>query len=574
MTSELRRRLLITVGALAGVWLLRSIPLPGVSLATLGDPHDPAVARVRSAYLDQASLGGHGFMPYVSGSMLATLIAFLRAPRRAGPDSRAPGWIPGEPRLALVLSLVFAGIGGCSTGLWLQNPGFPGVTLVRSPGPMFVMTVGATVMGATMLITALAWLISSRGIGNGGVLMLGLSVVEATVVAFRATPTGHTSEDPATWTNPLLLVVGWIALATWWLSLRWTLGESRVDGDARTSGVPRFHVSGVGVIGMGLAVSALRVPSDAAVFLPRDHPFSTWAAGFTPGDPLYLVALVVIGAVVTYAFTAWSNDAALLRRTLRLWPDLARDLAPYTDDRAYDRRLSRAAMLSVLGVPLGCAAFMYLAWHTYAQRLSAISLLILTAVVLDARRQWRSHRAMALGARPGEHDAECGRCGCPVVTSDPCCAGCGVIMAAGDLSCADHSQVPAVARCLVCQRPMCGDCACLVEDRAVCEAHRTVKLVEGWASLGDQVTQLEAEVIQARLEDRKIEAVVLANTWSPYYGTLGMYQVLPAVPWAAHSRCGGGSIHVLVRPTNWIAAMEICRERPEEAAPILTSPVG
>src|SRR5262249_48472389 len=297
-----------------------------------------------------------------------------------------------------------------------------------------------------------------------------------------------------------------------------------------------------------------------------------WAARIMSGLP-YLALLVVTGAGATYAITAWANDAAVLRRALGLWPDLARRLAPFTDGQSYDRTLSRIAVLPVLGVPLGCAVFTFLAWRVDARGLQAPSLLALTAIVLESRRQWRSHRALALSATPGEHDAVRGRCGCPVSTSDPYCAACGIVVD-GDLPCADHAQVPAVTRCVVCQRAMCDDCTRLVEDRAVCEAHATVRLVEGWASLGDPITELEAEVIQARLADRKIEAMVLANTWAPAYGTFGLYQVLPALPLAAHSRCGGASIKVLVRPADWIAAMEVCRESPESSASALASPIA
>jgi hypothetical protein len=103
---------------------------------------------------------------------------------------------------------------------------------------------------------------------------------------------------------------------------------------------------------------------------------------------------------------------------------------------------------------------------------------------------------------------------------------------------------------------MCDDCTRLSSERAVCQAHAGVKLVEGWALVEKPATELEAEVVQARLASRQIEAVVLANTYGPAYGSLGVFQVLPAVPLLAHSRCGGGGIQVLVRPTDWNAARE------------------
>ena len=96
----------------------------------------------------------------------------------------------------------------------------------------------------------------------------------------------------------------------------------------------------------------------------------------------------------------------------------------------------------------------------------------------------------------------------------------------------------------------------------MCRAHTGVKLVEGWAVVEEPATELEAEVIQAKLADRKIEARVLASTYGPAYGSFGVFQVLPAVPLLAHSRCGGGRIQVLVRPTDWTAASEA---RPEDA---------
>ena len=314
---------------------------------------------------------------------------------------------------------------------------------------------------------------------------------------------------------------------------------------------------------MAYVVSFLHVPAFVAGFLPFGHPLRAWMARFTPDTPLYLVLLVLLGAGATYVITAWAYDAAIIRRALALWPSLAIRCGPLIEDEPYDRRLSRVAGLSALGVPFGCALFAFFARKAETRWLSAISLLALTAIVLDTSRQWRLHRSMALGARPGEHGTTCPRCNCPLSESDQHCAGCGVVID-GDPTCENHPHEPAAARCLVCQRALCHDCTRVVEDRAVCEAHAGVKLVEGWASLGERATELEAEVIQARLADRGIEAVVLANTWGPAFGTLGVFQVLPAVPLLAHSRCGGGGIQVLVRPTDWLAAIDACRDAPVE----------
>jgi hypothetical protein len=109
---------------------------------------------------------------------------------------------------------------------------------------------------------------------------------------------------------------------------------------------------------------------------------------------------------------------------------------------------------------------------------------------------------------------------------------------------------------VICHRKLCEACSGVVQGRHVCEEHREVELIEGWATAVITTTRLEAALRQQHLEKLGIAAMVLSNTIEPQYGTLGMFEINPVTPFLVHRELGGGRIRLMVSATDWLRAQE------------------
>jgi len=141
------------------------------------------------------------------------------------------------------------------------------------------------------------------------------------------------------------------------------------------------------------------------------------------------------------------------------------------------------------------------------------------------------------------------------------CGGCGVALAGGEVfcpalwrslrgrsACEAHPGVPALSRCVVCARPLCGDCALERDGRAVCGEHLGVAFIEGWAVAEVAETVVEAEGLRRRLAGAGVESRLLVGSCASLLGTLGLYDLTPVIPLLAHASCGGGWCACWVRP--------------------------
>lgn len=103
---------------------------------------------------------------------------------------------------------------------------------------------------------------------------------------------------------------------------------------------------------------------------------------------------------------------------------------------------------------------------------------------------------------------QCTRCGQEYDGGDACPA-CGLMH--GEAQCANHPNLRAVGRCVLCGRAVCAECASEDRNVTLCETHRTVPIIEGWAQVYSTTSELEAQLLRENLQAEGIDAQVFSQ---------------------------------------------------------------
>jgi len=103
---------------------------------------------------------------------------------------------------------------------------------------------------------------------------------------------------------------------------------------------------------------------------------------------------------------------------------------------------------------------------------------------------------------------QCTRCGQEYEGGDFCPA-CGKLH--GEAQCEVHPNMRAVGRCVLCSRAVCPDCAPEGKNVTLCETHRSVPIIEGWAQVYSTASELEAQLLRENLQADGIDAQVFSQ---------------------------------------------------------------
>ena len=79
------------------------------------------------------------------------------------------------------------------------------------------------------------------------------------------------------------------------------------------------------------------------------------------------------------------------------------------------------------------------------------------------------------------------------------CAACGYALRAHDVvECENHSGTNAIGICVVCGKPVCGDCSVARENKLYCDDVAHSQLTTAHTKLGDVATEFEADMIDKK----------------------------------------------------------------------------
>ena len=312
--TELRARILFTLGLLCVYRLGTYIPVPGIDADSLREFMDQASAGIggmlsmfTGGALGRMGIFALGIMPYISASiivqLLASMIPSLEAIKKEGEPGRRK--INQYTRYLTVALATFQAY-GLAVSLEAGN-------LVSDPGWFFRASCVVTLVGGTMFLMWLGEQITARGIGNGISLIIFVGIVAelpAALVGFfeqgRAGAIG-----PAVIVGVLVMVAVVIAFVVF---MERSLRKIHIQYPRRQVGMKMYDggsshlpikVNPAGVIPAIFASSLLLLPTTIATFSGQDSGpvLSTLLAYFGPGQPLYLLFFAAMIVFFAYFYT-------------------------------------------------------------------------------------------------------------------------------------------------------------------------------------------------------------------------------------------------------------------------------
>ncbi|MBI1415606.1 MAG: preprotein translocase subunit SecY [Limimaricola sp.] len=312
--TELRQRILFTIGLLMVYRLGTFIPVPGIDTAALKNFMDSAqngIGGILSMFtggaLKRMGIFALGIMPYISASIIVQLLGSMYEPWKAlkkeGEQGRKK--LNQYTRYGTVLLAMFQAY-GLAVSLQAGN-------LVTAPGPEFIVSTIITIVGGTMFLMWLGEQITSRGIGNGISLIIFVGIVaEIPAAMAQFLEQGRVGTvSPAV----ILLVIAMIvAVLGFVVFMERSLRKIHIQYPRRQVGMKVYDggsshlpikVNPAGVIPAIFASALLLLPTTISTFSGgKTGPImSTILAYFGPGQPLYLAFFTAMIVFFTFYYT-------------------------------------------------------------------------------------------------------------------------------------------------------------------------------------------------------------------------------------------------------------------------------
>ncbi|MBJ3764479.1 preprotein translocase subunit SecY [Maribius pontilimi] len=313
--TELRARILFTLGLLCVYRLGTYIPVPGIDGGALRDFMEQAATGIggilnmfTGGAISRMGIFALGIMPYISASIIVQLMTAmvpqLEQLKKEGEQGRKK--INQYTRYGTVLLATFQAYG---LAVSLEAGG-----LVTDPGLFFRSACVITLVGGTMFLMWLGEQITQRGIGNGISLIIFVGIIAEVPAAlaqfFASGRSGAIS--PAVIIGVILMVIAVIAFVVF---MERSLRKIHIQYPRRQVGMKVYDggsshlpikVNPAGVIPAIFASSLLLLPTTLATFSGgQSGPvMSTILAYFGPGQPLYLLFFGGMIVFFTYFYTA------------------------------------------------------------------------------------------------------------------------------------------------------------------------------------------------------------------------------------------------------------------------------
>ncbi|MEM6637576.1 MAG: preprotein translocase subunit SecY [Pseudomonadota bacterium] len=312
--TELRQRILFTLGLLIVYRLGTYIPVPGIDGEQLRQFMEQAAAGLGGVLnmftggaISRMGIFALGIMPYISASiivqLLTAMVPQLEQLKKEGEQGRKK--INQYTRYGTVLLATFQAYG---LAVSLESGG-----LVTDPGWFFRAACVITLVGGTMFLMWLGEQITARGIGNGISLIIFVGIIAELPAAlaqfFESGRSGALS-------TPVILgvIVMLLGTLTFVVFMERSLRKVHIQYPRRQVGMKVYDggsshlpikVNPAGVIPAIFASSLLLLPTTIGTFSGQQTGpvMSTLLAYFGPGQPLYLLFFTTMIIFFTYFYT-------------------------------------------------------------------------------------------------------------------------------------------------------------------------------------------------------------------------------------------------------------------------------
>ncbi len=313
--TELRQRLLFTLGLLIVYRLGTYIPVPGIDGVALREFMEQAASGIGGVFnlftggaLARMGIFALGIMPYISASIIIQLLAATWAPlqqlKKEGETGRRK--ITQYTRYGTVL-LATVQAYGLAVSMEAGD-------LVTDPGWFFRVSTVITLVGGTMFLMWLGEQITARGVGNGISLIIYVGIVAELPGAL-----GQFFEQGRVGALSTAVILGILAMLIATLIfvvfMERSLRKIHIQYPRRQVGMKVYDggsshlpikVNPAGVIPAIFASSLLLLPTTLSTFSTgtTTNPVMSWIlAYFGPGQPLYLLFFAGMIIFFTYFYT-------------------------------------------------------------------------------------------------------------------------------------------------------------------------------------------------------------------------------------------------------------------------------
>ena len=414
--TELKQRILFTIGALIVFRFLSFVPLPGVNPLILETLYDQTrgglldlIHPISGGSLERMSLIALGVMPYITASIVVQLAAALHPSLMALKKEGEAG------RKKLNQYTRYGTVFLCAIQGWFLASGLEaygaqsGLQAVVDPGMMFRVVAVINLIGGTMFLLWLGEQITSRGIGNGVslIIMAGIVAQFPTFIAnlFEGGRTG--SINTIVIVALVLMIVGLILIICFMERAQRRLlvqypkrASARGMMQADRSHLP-LKINTANVIPPIFASSLLLLPLTITQFagnsVSTDSTFysviQTLNQYLAHGQPLYL-ALYAVGIIFfTFFYTAVVFNPEETAENLKKNGGFIPGIRPGKRTSEYlDYVLTRITVIGAIYLTLVCVLPEYMIAQTGIPLfLGGTSLLIVVNVTVDTISQIQSH---------------------------------------------------------------------------------------------------------------------------------------------------------------------------------------
>ncbi|MBE0414262.1 preprotein translocase subunit SecY [Yoonia sp.] len=312
--TELRQRILFTIGLLMIYRLGTFIPVPGIDGVALQQFMDEAASGIggilsmfTGGALSRMAIFTLGIMPYISASIVMQLLGAMWEPlknlKKEGEAGRRK--LNQYTRYGTV---VLATAQAYGLAVSLEAGG-----LASDPGFFFRASCVITIVGGTMFLMWLGEQITARGIGNGISLIIFVGIIaEIPAAMAQFLSQGRSGAiSPLVIVGILLMVA---AVLTFVVFMERSLRKIHIQYPRQQRGMKIYDgssshlpikVNPAGVIPAIFASALLLLPTTISTFSGgTSGPFmSTVLALFGPGQPLYLIFFGGMIVFFTYFYT-------------------------------------------------------------------------------------------------------------------------------------------------------------------------------------------------------------------------------------------------------------------------------
>jgi preprotein translocase subunit SecY len=401
--TELRQRLLFTLGALIVARLGTYIPMPGIDPAQLAQLMHSQSGGVLDVFnvlaggaIGRMAIFALGIMPYISASIIMQLMTSvfpeldtLKKEGEAGRKIMNQYTRYGTVGLAAIQAFGIA--------IGLEHTG----NVVMEAGWFFRISTVITLTSGTILLMWIGEQITSRGIGNGISL-----IIFAGIVARFPSYFGQVFENARTGQMTALgvmtLIVGAVGLVTLIVFVERAQRRLLVQYPKRQVGNRMFggesshlplKLNVSGVIPPIFASSILLMPTTVATFYAQSMPdwVRTIIVYLTPGRWSYelLYALLIIFFAFFYTSVVFPPDETA--ENLRKYGGFLPGIRPGKKTAEYiDYVLTRTTVIGALYLAVVCLIPDF-ARSEIALSLGGTSILIMVSVTMDTVAQIQSH---------------------------------------------------------------------------------------------------------------------------------------------------------------------------------------